>query len=53
MLKTIVTLLRGAAFRAAEAFADRCALLIPDQQIRDSAAGLSRRKIHISGPKNR
>ena len=37
MLKTIVTLVRGAAFRAEEEFADRSALLILDQQIRDSA----------------
>ncbi|MEJ0074555.1 MAG: PspA/IM30 family protein [Alphaproteobacteria bacterium] len=44
MLKTIVTLLRGAAFRAEEEFADRSALLILDQQIRDSAAGIERAK---------
>src|ERR1043165_5695437 len=42
MLKTIVTLFRGAAFRAEEEFADRSALLILDQQIRDSAAGIER-----------
>src|SRR6185312_5141733 len=44
MLKTIVTLFRGAAFRAEEEFADRSALLILDQQIRDSAAGIERAK---------
>ena len=44
MLKTIVTLVRGAAFRAEEEFADRSALLILDQQIRDSAAGIERAK---------
>ena len=44
MLKTIVTLMRGAAFRAEEEFADRSALLILDQQIRDSAAGIERAK---------
>jgi phage shock protein A len=44
MLKTIVTLFRGAAFRAEEGFADRSALLILDQQIRDSAAGIERAK---------
>lgn len=42
MLKTIVTLVRGAAFRAEEEFADRSALLILDQQIRDGAAGIER-----------
>ena len=40
MLKTIVTLFRGAAFRAEEEFVDRGALLILDQQIRDAAAGI-------------
>ncbi len=44
MLKTIVTLFRGAAFRAEEEFTDRSALLILDQQIRDSAAGIERAK---------
>jgi phage shock protein A len=44
MLKTIITLVRGAAFRAEEEFADRSALLILDQQIRDSAAGIERAK---------
>jgi len=44
MLKTIMTLFRGAAFRAEEEFADRSALLILDQQIRDSAAGIERAK---------
>ena len=44
MFKTFVTLVRGAAFRAEEEFADRSALLILDQQIRDSAAGIERAK---------
>src|SRR5262245_32391729 len=44
MLKTIVTLVRGAAFRAEEEFVDRSALLILDQQIRDAAAGIERAK---------
>src|SRR5437868_630074 len=42
MFKTFVTLIRGATFRAEEEFADRSALLILDQQIRDSAAGIER-----------
>src|SRR5256885_2159962 len=44
MLKAIVTLVRGAAFRAEAEFADRSALLILDQQIRDSAAAIERAK---------
>jgi phage shock protein A len=44
MLKTIITLVRGAAFRAEEEFTDRSALLILDQQIRDAAAGIERAK---------
>src|SRR5437764_4621341 len=44
MLKTFVPLVRGAEFRAEEEFADRSALLILDQQIRDSAAGIERAK---------
>src|SRR5437764_11279893 len=44
MLKTIVTLVRGATFRAEEEFVDRTALLILDQQIRDSAAAIERAK---------
>ena len=44
MFKTIVTLVRGAAFRAEEEMTDRSALLILDQQIRDSAAGIERAK---------
>src|SRR5258705_5398140 len=44
MLKTILTLVRGATFRAEEEFADRSALLILDQQIRDSAAAIERAK---------
>lgn len=42
MLKTIVTLVRGAGIRAEEEFVDRNALLILDQQIRDAAAGIER-----------
>src|ERR1700750_981136 len=44
MIKTWVTLMRGAAAQAEEEFADRSALLILDQQIRDSAAGIERSK---------
>jgi phage shock protein A len=44
MLKTIFTLVRGATFRAEEEFADRSALLILDQQIRDAAGGIERAK---------
>src|SRR5262245_49783920 len=44
MFKTIVTLVRGATARAEEEFADRSALLILDQQIRDAAAGIERPK---------
>jgi len=44
MLKTIVTLMRGAASRAEEEVTDRSALLILDQQIRDSASGIERAK---------
>lgn len=44
MLKTVITLLRGQAAAAEEDFADRHALLLLDQQIRDGAAGLDRAK---------
>src|SRR4051812_6585810 len=44
MLKTLVTLARGAAAAAEEEFADRSALLILDQQIRDAAAAIGRSK---------
>src|SRR4029077_674317 len=44
MFKTFVTLMRGAAARAEEEFADRSALLILDQQIRDAAAAIERSK---------
>src|SRR5438132_5085742 len=44
MFKTFVTLMRGAAARAEEEVADRSALLILDQQIRDSAAAIERAK---------
>jgi len=44
MLKTIITLARGAVFRAEEEVTDRTALLLLDQQIRDAAAGIERAK---------
>ena len=44
MFKTFVTLMRGAAARAEEEVADRSALLILDQQIRDAAAAIERSK---------
>ena len=42
MIKTIVTLMRGSAAASAEELADRHALLILDQQMRDSQASLGR-----------
>src|SRR6185436_14869122 len=48
MFKTLATLMRGAAARAEEDFADRHALLILDQQIRDAAAGTERAKRALS-----
>jgi phage shock protein A len=42
MFKTVVTLLRGSAASAAEDMADRNALLILDQQMRDSQTSLGR-----------
>ncbi len=42
MLKTMMTLMRGSAASAAEDLADRNALLILDQQVRDVQAGLGR-----------
>src|SRR5437868_2376786 len=44
MFKTIVTLMRGAAARAEEEVADRSALLVLDQQIRDAATLIERSK---------
>jgi len=44
MLKTIVTLVRGASNAAEEEFRDRHALLILDQQIRDAAQAVERSK---------
>jgi phage shock protein A len=44
MFKTIVTLMRGAAAAAEEQLADRSALLILDQQIRDAATAIERSK---------
>ena len=44
MLKTFFTLVRGAAAAAEEDVADRSALLILDQQIRDAAAATARGK---------
>ncbi len=42
MIKTLVTLVRGSAAASAEELADRHALLILDQQMRDARAGLDR-----------
>jgi phage shock protein A len=42
MLKTLTLILRGTSAQAAEDLADRNALLILDQHIRDAAAGLDR-----------
>ena len=44
MLKTFITLVRGASAAAEENLADRSALLILDQQIRDAAAATARGK---------
>jgi phage shock protein A len=44
MLKTLITLARGGAAAAGEEIADRNALLILDQQIRDATAALERAK---------
>jgi phage shock protein A len=44
MFNTIVTLMRGAAAKAEEDLADRSALLILDQQIRDAASAIERSK---------
>ncbi len=44
MLKTFVTLLRGAVASAEEEIADRNALLVLDQQIRDAAGAVGRGK---------
>lgn len=48
MFKTIVTLIRGASARAEEDFADRHALLILDQQIRDAASATDGAKRALS-----
>ncbi|MDJ0449822.1 PspA/IM30 family protein [Methylocystis sp. JR02] len=44
MLKTVVTLFRGKAYEAEERFADRHALAILDQQMRDAALAVERAK---------
>src|ERR1700754_4395045 len=44
MFKSFMILLRGSAAAAEESFADRSALLILDQQIRDAAAAIERSK---------
>ena len=44
MFKTVVTLLRGQAFEAEERLADRHALAILDQQMRDAATSVDRAK---------
>ena len=48
MFKTLTTLIRGAAAKAEEDFADRHALLILDQQIRDAAAATEGAKRALS-----
>lgn len=48
MFKTLTTLIRGAAAGAEEDFADRHALLILDQQIRDAAAATEGAKRALS-----
>ena len=42
MIKTFITLMRGSAAASAEELADRHALLILDQQMRDCQASLGR-----------
>jgi phage shock protein A len=42
MLKTLITLIRGSAAAAEQELADRTALLVLDQQIRDAAGALDR-----------
>jgi phage shock protein A len=49
MFKTFVTLLRGAAAGAEEEIADRNALLLLDQQIRDAAGAVGRGKRALAG----
>jgi phage shock protein A len=44
MFKTLVTIIRGAGVSAEQAFADRNALLLLDQQIRDATNSLERAK---------
>jgi phage shock protein A len=44
MIKTVLTLVRGAAAAADEELADRSALLILDQQIRDATGAIARSK---------
>jgi phage shock protein A len=48
MFKMLVTLMRGAAAKAEEDFADRHALLLLDQQIRDAASATERAKRALS-----
>jgi phage shock protein A len=48
MFKTLTTLIRGAAAKAEEDFADRHALLVLDQQIRDAAAATEGAKRALS-----
>ncbi|MGI4955110.1 MAG: PspA/IM30 family protein, partial [Janthinobacterium lividum] len=54
MFKTVVTLLRGSAAAAAEDLADRNALLILDQQMRDAQAqfGAAQRALAIAMAEN-
>src|SRR3712207_5047214 len=44
MIKTVLTLVRGAAAAAEEELTDRSALMILDQQIRDATAAIERSK---------
>ena len=44
MIKTVLTLVRGAAAAAEEELTDRSALLILDQQIRDATGAIARSK---------
>ena len=52
MLKAFVTIFRGLAARQAEEFTDRHAIIILDQQIRDSAQAVeaSRRALMSAAP---
>ena len=55
MFKTIITLFRGATHDAEEAFADRHALSILNQQMRDSAVAVeqARKAVAVAMAQNR